>query len=281
MRPLDLRQARLRADELAVVDTREAPAFARGHLAGSGHIPAGELAARRAELPPRDAALLVVGEDEAGAAAAAATLEGLGYARVFFLASPPSALAADLADRGPATRLWRPADFLLEVLPQLQAHARSLPAAPRLLDLAAGAGRDAVFLALQGFEVEAWDHDLEALERARDLARRTGASLRLVRADLETAALAPPARLFDVVICFRFLHRPLFPWIERALAPGGWLVYETFRLGQERYGRPRRAHFLLEPGELARGFPGLTVVRYEEREPEGGPVTARLLARKP
>jgi hypothetical protein len=83
------------------------------------------------------------------------------------------------------------------------------------------------------------------------------------------------------VICFRYLHRPLFHQIESALAPGGRLVYETFRSGQEKIGRPRRERFLLRPGELESAFPGLVVEHYAELEPAGGPVTARLLARKP
>ncbi len=280
MQPLDPGQARLPATGLAVIDTRDEPAFAAGHLPASGHIPAAQIVERRSELPPRDAALLVVGEDRSRAAAAAARIEGLGYSRVFFLDAGPAALAASLTDRSPAARLWRPAAFLVDVLPQLVAHARALPTPARALDLAAGAGRDAVFLALQGFAVEAWDHDLDALARARDLARRCGVALRATRVDLESAPLPPPDPPFDVVLCFRFLHRPLFAWIERALAPGGWLVYETFRVGQERFGRPRRAHFLLGAGELARAFPGLEVIRYEEPEPEAGPVTARLLARR-
>ena len=99
-------------------------------------------------------------------------------------------------------------------------------------------------------------------------------------ADLEQPDLALPVAHYQLVVVFRFLHRPLFPAIERALAPGGWLVYETYRIGQERYGRPRSRKFLLEPGELAAAFPGLAVVRYEEPEPAGGPVAARLLARR-
>ena len=79
----------------------------------------------------------------------------------------------------------------------------------------------------------------------------------------------------------RFLHRPLLPWLERALAPGGALVYETFRTGQERHGRPKQARYLLQPGELTTAFPSLVVEHYEEVEPEGGPVLARLLARRP
>ena len=157
------------------------------------------------------------------------------------------ALPGGLADRAPAARLWRPAPFLEEVLPLISRPRGTAPgsgaragAPPLALDLACGAGRDAVFLAQHGFEVEGWDHAPEALERAHDLARRHGVTLRTELRDLERPGLPPPARPLDLIVCFRFLHRPLFPWMERALAPGGWLVYETYRAGQERFGRPIR-----------------------------------------
>lgn len=288
MESLDLQAAQSCAETFAVLDTREPEAFARGHLAASGHIPRAELHARRSELPPRDAAILVVAEDAHAAAAAAATIEAMGYSAVSWLDAPLGALADGLADRAPAARLWRPAPFLEEVLPLISppqgtAHASGALATnpPLALDLACGAGRDAVYLAQRGFAVGGWDHAPEALERARDLAGRHGVTVRTELRDLERPGLPPPAQLFDLIVCLRFLHRPLFPWMERALAPGGWLVYETFRVGQERFGKPIRAQFLLARDELARAFPTLETIHYEEREPAAGPVTARLLARKP
>jgi tellurite methyltransferase len=296
MEPLDLQAAQSCAETFAVLDTREPEAFARGHVVGSGHIPCAELHARRSELPPRDAAILVVAEDARTAAAAAATIEAMGYSAVSWLDAPLGALGRDLTgclaggpwDRGPAARLWRPAPFLKRVLSLItwsqetatgsSAHTTSPPLA---LDLACGAGRDAVYLAQRGFAVMGWDHAPEALERTRDLAKRHGVTVRTELRDLERPDLEPPAQLFDLIVCFRFLHRPLFPWMERALAPGGWLVYETFRVGQERFGKPIRAQFLLARDELARAFPTLETIHYEEREPETGPVTASLLARKP
>jgi tellurite methyltransferase len=288
MESLDPQAAQSCAETFVVLDTREPEAFARGHLAGSGHIPRVELLARRAELPPRDAAILVVAEEASAAAAAAAAIEALGYSAVSWLDAPLSALADGLSDRAPAARLWRPAPFLEEVLPLILRPHGTAPTSgalvanpPLALDLACGAGRDAVFLAQHNFEVEGWDHAPEALERARGLADRHGVTVRTEIRDLEQPDLPPPARLFDLIVCFRFLHRPLFPWMERALTPGGWLAYETFRVGQERFGKPIRAQFLLARNELARAFPMLETIHYEEREPEAGPVTARLLARKP
>jgi len=149
----------------------------------------------------------------------------------------------------------------------------------RALDLACGTGRDAVFLATEGFDVEAWDVDRDALARAQDLANRNAVTVATRETDLETDGVTLPVARFALVTCFRYLHRPLFPAMAAALAPGGHLVIETYRRGQERFGKPRRPRFLLEPGELLAAFPTLEVLRYEEPSPPDGPLTARLHAR--
>jgi SAM-dependent methyltransferase len=262
---------------IPVLDIRPEAAFATGHLAGAGNIPVAEFAARRTELPPRDAAMLVVAASADEARAAAADLEAMGYARVDWLDAPLAVLAEGLADGGPAARLWRPSPFLEEVLPRILAAGGGR----RALDLACGAGREAAFLALHGFEVEAVDDDPDILERAEALAARHGVRIHTRVHDLEWRDPGLAVECYDLVTVFRFLHRPLFPRIERALAPGGWLVYETFRRGQERFGRPTHPRFLLNTGELASAFPALVVEHYVESDPEGGPITARLLARKP
>jgi tellurite methyltransferase len=239
-------------------------------------VPAAALRERRAELPSREAPLLVVADLGARAAAAAADLESLGYSRVAWLDAPLDAVGGGLSDRAPAVPLWRPAPFLEEVLPRLPRAGK-----PRALDVAAGSGRDSVYLALNGYAVEAWDRDAEALARASALAARHGVSIETRTIDLEREGVALPAGRYALVVCFRYLHRPLLPSIERAIAPGGHLVLETFRAGQERFGKPQRERFLLRPGELPSAFASLEIVQYAELEPAGGPVTARLLARKP
>lgn len=265
-------EALARLAHAAVLDVRGPAAFARGHLAGAGRIAHDEFRARRAELPPRTAAVLVVDDDPAEARRAATSLALLGYRDVRWLEAPLAALPGAHADTGPPARLWRPSPHLERVAPRLPRG--------RALDLASGAGRDAVWLALQGWRAEAWDHDDEALARARALAATVPVPLETRVVELVEAE--PPAidAPWDVVVVVRFLHRPLLPWIERALAPGGALVYETFLVGQERYGRPRNPRFLLQPGELLEAFPSLETEHYEEVAPEGGPILARLLARR-
>ena len=261
------------AADAIVLDARAPEAFARGHFAGAGRITVEEFRDRRAELPPRTSSVLVVHEDPAEARRAASVLGVLGYRDVRWLDAPLESLPGGLSDTGLPARVWRPSPFLEQVLP-------TLPGG-RALDLASGAGRDAAYLALNGWAVEAWDHDPQALARATALAESAGVHVATRVVELVEAGPPDADDTFDVIVVVRFLHRPLMPWIERAIAPGGALVYETFRTGQERYGRPRSARYLLEPGELLGAFPALRVERYEESEPEGGPVLARLLARRP
>jgi SAM-dependent methyltransferase len=273
IRPLDPASASTALAARVVLDVRDECSFRAGHLAGAGHVSLDELEFRRSELPPRGAPMLVLAHDAACAREAASRLEAMEYTDVAFLDGPLRALPGGCDDRGEAARLWRPSPFLEAVLP-------AIPRG-RALDLASGAGREAVYLALHGFEVEAWDHDRGALERAEALAARHGVRVTTVVRNLERREPDLPEARHDLVTVFRFLHRPLLPHVARAVAPGGWLVYETFRRGQERYGRPRHPRFLLDQGELPRSFPELVVERYEEVDPDGGPVMARLLARRP
>ncbi len=273
MKALTPEQAHARRATAAWVDVRDEAAFAAGHLQGSANLPLATWVDRRHEWPPPDTAVVVVADEPGPAREAAARLAAAGYGEVAWLEAPWSALDEPPV-RGPAARLWSPAPFLEQAV-------SGLPRG-RALDLACGTGRDAVYLALEGFAVEAWDHDADALARAGDLARRHGVSIHTVRADLEGGeAPAFAASAFGLVACFRYLHRPLFPVMARALAPGGLLVYETFREGQERFGRPRRPRFLLRSGELREAFTMLEILKYEEPSPPGGPWTARLLARRP
>ena len=71
-------------------------------------------------------------------------------------------------------------------------------------------------------------------------------------------------RPFAAVVVTNYLWRPLFPTFLASLAPGGVLIYETFAAGNETVGKPSRADFLLQAGELLGVCKGLRVVAYEE-----------------
>lgn len=154
----------------------------------------------------------------------------------------------------------------------------------RALDLACGRGRNALYLAREGFQVEAWDKDAEALEGLSATADTLGLSAITTRlVDLEQAPEIPPAS-FDLITVFYYLQRDLMPRIMRALKPGGVLVYETFLIdNHERFNHPRRREFCLNHNELLALFRELRVLAYREGAQDSGkgPFTAALIAQRP
>lgn len=140
------------------------------------------------------------------------------------------------------------------------AHASLVPTRGRVLDLAAGGGRHALLFNGLGYQVTALDQDVAGL---RPLAAK---GVEILAADLEDGSPWPlGGRRFDGIIVTNYLHRPLFPHLAAALAPGGVLIYETFGRGNERFGRPSNPDFLLRSGELLEfaAAHGLQVLAYE------------------
>jgi SAM-dependent methyltransferase len=147
------------------------------------------------------------------------------------------------------------------------------------LDLAMGYGRHALYLAAAGWDVHGIERDPDAVASVRREAARRGVSLRIEQADLDTYRI--PGNAYDLVVVFYFLDRALIPQIRDAIKPGGAIVYETFTIeNQRRFGRPRRAEFCFQPGELVKSFPGFRVLASRE-ELVGGQYVAQLVAIKP
>lgn len=131
-----------------------------------------------------------------------------------------------------------------------------------MLDVACGSGRHARYFAARGHPVEAVDRVDGSLASLSDV---PGVSIR--SADLEGGPWPYAGRRFAGIVVIHYLHRPLFPLLLEALAPGGILIYETFAIGNERYGRPSNPAFLLRPGELLEAVRGrLRVIAYEDLE---------------
>ena len=123
-----------------------------------------------------------------------------------------------------------------------------------VLDVASGAGRHAKFFAGRGLDVVAVDRDEQRIP-----------SVRFVRADLEGGGPWPFAgQRFGAIVVTNYLHRPILPRLAESLDEGGVLIYETFMLGNEKYGKPSNPDFLLRPGELLHAFSSLAVVAFEQ-----------------
>lgn len=163
----------------------------------------------------------------------------------------------------------------MNVSPWVSRWAGLIPPGGGVLDLACGAGRHAIFLAGRGHPVTAVDIDLSLSEPVR-----TVDGVRWLQADLEGDPWPFTGEAFQAVVVTHYLHRPLFRPLLAALAPGGVLIYETFSMGQAKYGRPRNPAHLLMPGELLEEVRGhLRVLAYEDvDEPEMRRCVQRLCA---
>ena len=132
----------------------------------------------------------------------------------------------------------------------------------QVLDLACGSGRHALWMAARGVHVEAVDRDVAAL---RALAGVHGVSTREL--DLESGPWPFAGRQFDAVIVTNYLFRPRLADLLECVKPGGQLVYETFMVGNERFGKPSNPDFLLGNGELLEWLrDAFTVLAFEQGE---------------
>lgn len=145
--------------------------------------------------------------------------------------------------------------------PWVQRWAHLVPGGTTVLDIACGHGRHLRFFAARGHPVTGIDRSAEAIAAVAPLGEA-------VVADIEGAPWpllqGGEVRRFGAVIVTNYLWRPLLGVIAQSLAPSGVLIYETFAAGNESVGKPSRADFLLQPGELLRAFANLHVVAYED-----------------
>lgn len=159
-------------------------------------------------------------------------------------------------------------------------HQHLLPRTGTALDVAAGRGRQAIWLAQRGLETRAIDRDPAALGELRAAAERLGVHVATEVIDLEAGDARLPVNAFDVIVVVHYLHRALCPALKAAVRPGGLLVYETFTAAQAGRGRPTNPAFLLEPGELRRLVAPFDVLVEREGEFEGK-MLASVIARQP
>lgn len=169
--------------------------------------------------------------------------------------------------------LNEPASFLKE-------HIHRLPLG-KALDLAMGTGRNAIFLAMNGYEVDGIDFSEVAVKKVKARAKRKSLAIHSLQADLTHYRIAENS--YDLIVNLYFLERTLFPQIKEGLREGGMILFETYTIEQPRYGRPHNPDHLLKPNELIHRFSDFHIIYYHERVDEGeeGPkAIASLLAQK-
>jgi SAM-dependent methyltransferase len=163
--------------------------------------------------------------------------------------------------------------------------AEWLPRLPRgrALDVACGAGRNALFLAANGYEVTALDISVIGLDRGRRMAAERGLTIDWLCADLDDPERALPANRFDLIVWARYVHPKLMPYLIARLAIGGALLCEQHLMTEEPVAGPTSAGFRLTPGELNRSVAGLRIEHSYEGlvvDPDGRSVAlAQLIGR--
>ena len=149
--------------------------------------------------------------------------------------------------------------------PWIARFAPLIAAGGGVLDLACGGGRHARLLAGLGYRVEAVDRDADALATLAGVANVTTRC-----ADLEGGPWPYYGHGFDGIVVSRYLWRPLLPNLFGCLNEGGILIYETFMVGQEQYGKPSNPAHLLRVGELLELVRNrFTVLAFEQGESGG------------
>jgi tellurite methyltransferase len=147
------------------------------------------------------------------------------------------------------------------------------------LDLAGGAGRNAIWLTERGWRVRLVDISDVGLKLAREkLPRDIPGHLKTEIVDLDSV-LDLGNEQYELIVVFYFLRRELFPAIARALKRGGTLIYRTYTVDRMKVpGGPSDPAYLLQPNELLRAFRDLRVLHYHEMVE--GKAAAEIVARK-
>ena len=145
----------------------------------------------------------------------------------------------------------------------------------RALDLACGAGRNALWLAEHGWSVTAVDGSPAAIERLRSRAASRGVNVNAQVADLEKSEYTIEPSRWDLIVISYYLQRDLFEPAKRGVVPGGVLAAIVL-LGEGR--------FSLRTGELRAYFSGWEILHDREGDPGNSPehwAVAEIVARRP
>lgn len=149
----------------------------------------------------------------------------------------------------------------------------------RALDVAMGNGRNTVYLAQTGFDVEGVDIEAERIGNALALAKRKGVSIKARVANLE-ADYHIEKKAYDVIICINYLYRPLIQQIKDGLKRGGVVLYETYLIDQRQWIGPKSAEHLLKHNELLDLFRDFHCLRYREGVIKPRHAVASIVAQK-
>lgn len=247
--------------EHPIIDLRLAKDFSLMHIQAASNFPILELESRIYELPVRSVTINLFGEPEV-LKTAANLLTKAGYLIAEQCESTPDILqqiknSSYAVIGSQSKRLWQPApiveSFCKKISPSVNAKG---------LDIACGSGRDSVYLSENGWAMTSIDYSSSSLEKLQQLAGREQQEIITLLIDLEKnfADLAGFKQQFELVVVVRYLHRATLKQLKALLKPGGYIVYQTFMQGCEKFGSPKNPRFLLKANELAEVFSDFNII---------------------
>lgn len=188
-----------------------------------------------------------------------------------------ASLSMSEAERREWDRRYAECDEPIQTRPSpfLEAWLPTLPPGGRALDVACGAGRNALRLAEAGYEVDAVDISAVAVARGRSEARQRGLDLTWHVADLDD--FDPGRERYQVIVVIRYRNRDLWPRLIDALALNGWLLAEHHFKTPAPVTGPSET-FKLEPQELLRAFGELRVILFEDAVDQDPDLPTRTVA---
>jgi len=266
---------------VVVLDVRAPAEFADGHIPGSLLIPLQELEERVEEVPNSGMPVAVVSENGLRGASACRLLAEHGMGPLFNLAEGLGEWPGPLSEgvtNGCLKHGISPSSFLVENFDLLP---RGLA-----LDLAMGEGRNGIYLATRGYDVDGVDANPRCIETARAGARKLGAPIRAILGNVEDGTYIIPIETYDLIVVFNYLYRPVLKDIKDGVVSGGGVIYQTYTVDQPRFGRPTNPDYLLRPNELKEVFSDWEILRYREligpsRADGKDRAIAGIIARKP
>jgi len=167
----------------------------------------------------------------------------------------------------------KPVDFLVEHINELTRG--------KALDIAMGEGRNAVYLAKMGYEVDGVEISEEGIKKALALAAKNKVTINAIKADLEKHEYRIEKGKYDLISCFYYLQRDLFTEIKNGLKHGGVVIYQTFTIDNLKYqNHPRNPDHVLQPNELLRFFLDFRIIFYRECVLNNETAVASIIAQK-
>lgn len=245
-----------------IIDIRHLSEYKKCHIRGASHFSIINIEARLHELPMNSTALNLFGEVN-DLLKATELLKAKNYQIESIIESTPSVInkikSLGLAEDGDfSKRLWCPSDVVTEFIQSYSTEVSSKIG----LDLACGSGRDSVFMSINGWSMTSVDYKKSSLDKLNDFSAQHNQKISTLSIDLENdfSQILALKQQFDAIILVRYLHRPMLSHLEQIIKKNGFIVYQTFMQGCEKFGSPKNPRFLLKKGELAEIFSDFKVV---------------------